>query len=108
VTSRSALGARETAILIATILRSDGDAATPPGAPAARRSGNTSGASPRARAIATSRPTPAAWDAQLEPITQPTLVANGHDDTMMIRENRRLLAQPLLHVQLRNYTDAGP
>jgi hypothetical protein len=74
VTSRSALGARERAILIGTILRPDCDAA---GAPAARRAGNT-------------------------------LVANGDDDTTMVTEHSRLLAQHPFNAQLRSYPDAGP
>jgi len=66
----------------------------------------------------------AARDAQLEAITrwgipdpsklhrlaaiaQPTLVANGDNDTMMITENSHLLAHHLPNAQLRIYPDAG-
>ena len=45
--------------------------------------------------------------ARLGAITQPTLVANGDDDPMMITENSRLLAQHLPNAQLRIYPDAG-
>jgi pimeloyl-ACP methyl ester carboxylesterase len=45
--------------------------------------------------------------ARLAAITQPTLVANGDNDTMMITENSHLLAQHLPNAQLRIYPDAG-
>ena len=45
--------------------------------------------------------------ARLAAITQPALVANGDDDTMMITENSRLLAEHLPDAQLRIYEDAG-
>jgi pimeloyl-ACP methyl ester carboxylesterase len=45
--------------------------------------------------------------ARLAAITQPTFVANGDNDTMMITENSRLLAQHLPNAQLRIYPDAG-
>jgi pimeloyl-ACP methyl ester carboxylesterase len=45
--------------------------------------------------------------ARLTAITQPTLVANGDNDTMMITENSHLLAQHLPNAQLRIYPDAG-
>jgi pimeloyl-ACP methyl ester carboxylesterase len=45
--------------------------------------------------------------ARLAAITQPTLVANGDNDTMMITENSRLLADHLPDAQLRIYPDAG-
>jgi pimeloyl-ACP methyl ester carboxylesterase len=45
--------------------------------------------------------------AHLAAITQPTLVANGDDDKMMITENSRLLAAGLPDAQLRIYPDAG-
>jgi pimeloyl-ACP methyl ester carboxylesterase len=45
--------------------------------------------------------------ARLGAITQPTLVANGDDDPMMITENSRLLARHLPNAQLRIYPDAG-
>jgi len=40
-------------------------------------------------------------------ITQPTLVANGDDDRMMLTENSRLLVQHLADAELRIYLDAG-
>jgi pimeloyl-ACP methyl ester carboxylesterase len=45
--------------------------------------------------------------ARLTAITQPTFVANGDNDTMMITENSHLLAQHLPNAQLRIYPDAG-
>jgi pimeloyl-ACP methyl ester carboxylesterase len=45
--------------------------------------------------------------ARLAAITQPTLVANGDNDTMMITENSRLLALHLPDAQLRLYPDSG-
>jgi len=45
--------------------------------------------------------------ARLAAITQPTLVANGDDDPMMITENSHLLARHLPRAQLRIYPDAG-
>ena len=45
--------------------------------------------------------------ARLAAIAQPTLVANGDDDPMMITENSRLLAHHLPNAQLRIYPDAG-
>jgi pimeloyl-ACP methyl ester carboxylesterase len=45
--------------------------------------------------------------ARLGAITQPTLVANGDDDPMMITENSHLLAHHLPNAQLRIYPDAG-
>jgi pimeloyl-ACP methyl ester carboxylesterase len=45
--------------------------------------------------------------ARLEAITQPTLVANGDDDPMMITDNSQLLANHLPNAQLRIYPDAG-
>jgi pimeloyl-ACP methyl ester carboxylesterase len=44
---------------------------------------------------------------RLAAITQPTLVANGDNDTMMITENSYLLAHYLPDAQLRIYPDAG-
>jgi pimeloyl-ACP methyl ester carboxylesterase len=44
---------------------------------------------------------------RLAGITQPTLVANGDNDTMMHTQNSHLLAQHLPHAQLRIYPDAG-
>jgi len=44
---------------------------------------------------------------RLAAITQPTLVANGDNDPMMITENSRLLARHLPNAQLRIYPDAG-
>jgi pimeloyl-ACP methyl ester carboxylesterase len=44
---------------------------------------------------------------RLAAITQPTLVANGDNDTMMITENSYLLAHYLPNAQLRIYPDAG-
>jgi pimeloyl-ACP methyl ester carboxylesterase len=44
---------------------------------------------------------------RLTAITQPTLVANGDNDPMMITENSRLLARHLPNAQLRIYPDAG-
>ena len=45
--------------------------------------------------------------ARLAAITQPVLVANGDNDTMMITENSHLLAHRLPNSQLRIYADAG-
>jgi pimeloyl-ACP methyl ester carboxylesterase len=45
--------------------------------------------------------------ARLTAITQPVLVASGDNDTMMITENSRLLAQHLPNSQLRIYPDSG-
>src|SRR3954470_12830643 len=45
--------------------------------------------------------------ARLAAITQPVLVANGDNDTMMITENSHLLAHHLPNSQLRIYADAG-
>lgn len=45
--------------------------------------------------------------ARLGAIIQPTMVANGEDDPMMITENSRLLARHLPNAQLRIYPDAG-
>jgi pimeloyl-ACP methyl ester carboxylesterase len=45
--------------------------------------------------------------ARLAAITQPTLVANGDNDAMMITDNSRLLAHHLPNAQLRIYPDAG-
>jgi pimeloyl-ACP methyl ester carboxylesterase len=45
--------------------------------------------------------------ARLAAITQPVLVANGDNDTMMITENSHLLAQHLPNSQLRIYPDSG-
>ena len=45
--------------------------------------------------------------ARLTAITQPTLVANGDNDTMMITENSHLLAHHLPNAQVRIYPDAG-
>jgi pimeloyl-ACP methyl ester carboxylesterase len=44
---------------------------------------------------------------RLAAITQPTLVANGDNDTMMITENSHLLAHHLPNAQVRIYPDAG-
>jgi pimeloyl-ACP methyl ester carboxylesterase len=44
---------------------------------------------------------------RLGAITQPTLVANGDNDTMMITENSSLLAHHIPNAQLRIYPDAG-
>jgi pimeloyl-ACP methyl ester carboxylesterase len=44
---------------------------------------------------------------KLSAISQPTYVANGDDDTMMITENSRLLARHIPNARLRIYTDAG-
>jgi pimeloyl-ACP methyl ester carboxylesterase len=44
---------------------------------------------------------------QLSAITQPTFVAVGDNDQMMITENSHLLAQHLPNSQLRVYADAG-
>jgi pimeloyl-ACP methyl ester carboxylesterase len=44
---------------------------------------------------------------RLGAITQPTLVANGDNDTMMITENSYLLAHHIPNAQLRIYPDAG-
>jgi pimeloyl-ACP methyl ester carboxylesterase len=45
--------------------------------------------------------------ARLAAITQPTLVAGGDNDTMMITENSYLLAQHIPSSQLRIYPDSG-
>jgi pimeloyl-ACP methyl ester carboxylesterase len=45
--------------------------------------------------------------ARLAAITQPTLVANGDNDTMMITVNGYLLAHHLPNAQLRLYPDSG-
>jgi pimeloyl-ACP methyl ester carboxylesterase len=45
--------------------------------------------------------------ARLAAITQPALVANGDNDTMMITDNSRLLAHHLPNGQLRIYPDSG-
>jgi pimeloyl-ACP methyl ester carboxylesterase len=45
--------------------------------------------------------------ARLAAITHPTFVAAGDNDTLMITENSRLLAEHLPHAQLRIYPDAG-
>jgi pimeloyl-ACP methyl ester carboxylesterase len=45
--------------------------------------------------------------ARLAAITQPALVANGDNDTMMITENSHLLAHHLPNAQLRIYPDSG-
>jgi pimeloyl-ACP methyl ester carboxylesterase len=61
----------------------------------------------------TNRPTwPAATPnpsklARLAAITQPTFVANGDNDLMLITENSRLLAEHLPNSQLRIYPDSG-
>jgi len=44
---------------------------------------------------------------RLAAITQPTVVANADNDTMMITENSYLLAHHLPNAQLRIYPDAG-
>jgi pimeloyl-ACP methyl ester carboxylesterase len=44
---------------------------------------------------------------RLAGITQPTLVANGDDDTMMHTQNSHLLAGHLPNARLRIYPDAG-
>jgi pimeloyl-ACP methyl ester carboxylesterase len=44
---------------------------------------------------------------RLAGITQPTLVANGDNDTMMHTQNSRLLAERLPNAELRIYPDAG-
>jgi len=44
---------------------------------------------------------------RLAGITQPTLVANGDNDTMMHTRNSHLLAERLLNARLRIYPDAG-
>jgi pimeloyl-ACP methyl ester carboxylesterase len=44
---------------------------------------------------------------RLAGITQPTIVANGDNDTMMHTQNSRLLAERLPNAQLRIYPDAG-
>jgi len=44
---------------------------------------------------------------RLAGITQPTLVANGDNDTMMHTQNSQLLAEHLPNAQLRIYPDAG-
>jgi pimeloyl-ACP methyl ester carboxylesterase len=45
--------------------------------------------------------------ARLGGITQPTLVANGDDDKMMLTENSRLLAEHLPDARLNIYPDSG-
>ena len=45
--------------------------------------------------------------ARLDAISQPTLVANGDNDPMMVTENSHLLAHHLPNAQLRIYPDAG-
>ena len=45
--------------------------------------------------------------ARLGAITQPTLVANGDDDKMMLTENSRLLAQQVPDARLSIYPDSG-
>jgi pimeloyl-ACP methyl ester carboxylesterase len=45
--------------------------------------------------------------ARLAGITQPTLVANGDDDKMMLTDNSRLLAQHLPNARLSIYPDSG-
>ena len=45
--------------------------------------------------------------ARLAGITQPTLVANGDNDKMMLTENSRLLAQHLPNARLSIYPDSG-
>jgi pimeloyl-ACP methyl ester carboxylesterase len=45
--------------------------------------------------------------ARLAAISQPTLVASGDNDSIMITDNSRLLAQHLPNAQLRIYFDAG-
>src|SRR5262249_3700546 len=44
---------------------------------------------------------------RLSAITQPTLVANGDDDPMMLTPNSELLAARLPNARLRIYPDAG-
>lgn len=44
---------------------------------------------------------------RLSAITQPTLVANGDNDTMMSTKNSYLLADRIRGAQLRIYPDAG-
>jgi pimeloyl-ACP methyl ester carboxylesterase len=44
---------------------------------------------------------------RLAGITQPTLVANGDNDTMMHTQNSHLLAERLPNAQLRIYPDSG-
>jgi pimeloyl-ACP methyl ester carboxylesterase len=44
---------------------------------------------------------------RLAGITQPTLVANGDEDTMMHTQNSQLLAEHLPSAELRIYPDAG-
>lgn len=44
---------------------------------------------------------------RLSAIRQPTLVANGDDDTMMDTRNSHLLAERIPGAQLRIYPDAG-
>jgi pimeloyl-ACP methyl ester carboxylesterase len=44
---------------------------------------------------------------RLSAIKQPTLVANGDEDRMMLTENSRLLVQLLPNAELRIYPDAG-
>jgi pimeloyl-ACP methyl ester carboxylesterase len=44
---------------------------------------------------------------RLAALTQPTLVANGDNDTMMYSENSYLLAEHLPNAQLRIYPDSG-
>jgi pimeloyl-ACP methyl ester carboxylesterase len=45
--------------------------------------------------------------ARLQAITQPAFVAAGDNDTMMITENSRLLAEHLPNAQLRIYPDSA-
>jgi pimeloyl-ACP methyl ester carboxylesterase len=45
--------------------------------------------------------------ARLAGITQPTLVASGDNDKMMLTENSRLLAQHLPNARLDIYPDSG-
>jgi pimeloyl-ACP methyl ester carboxylesterase len=51
-------------------------------------------------------PDPSKLD-RLGAFSQPTLVANGDDDPMMITDNSRLLARHLPNADLRIYPDAG-
>ncbi|MCX8564348.1 alpha/beta hydrolase [Mycolicibacterium mucogenicum] len=44
---------------------------------------------------------------RLTAITQPTLVANGDNDTMMVTKNSYLLAEKIRGAQIRIYPDAG-
>jgi pimeloyl-ACP methyl ester carboxylesterase len=85
--------------------------------PALRRAGprpcSSSSGSPPGPPAVTNRPTwPAATPnpsklARLAAITQPTFVANGDNDLMLITENSRLLAEHLPNSQLRIYPDSG-